>query len=337
MGYSNTCREDLSQRAAYRKASGTAFGFTAAMESLPSYQRTIHESVDPKRKNTLGVQIRECIDSQEHPRTLPVVFGFDETGSMGAAPRTLQQKLATLKGATLRMGLTDAQLCFAAYGDAQNDEIAPCQVGQFESGIQMEDWLNNLYLEGNGGGNGGETSGLLLYFLANYTRLDSLTKRGKKGYLILTGDECPHRKITRAEVKKYIGADIESDISIEEVIEHAKQSFEIYFFLVETGSALMQGSLGVWQKLLGQDHVIAVENLDTISEQTALLLAQCEGTIDSLDAGKDILVAEGADRADVDRASRALTPYVQAGSLVATATGVGVLAVPAASGGTRRL
>jgi hypothetical protein len=337
MGTSYTTREDLSQRSAYRRATGSVFAFTAAMNSKPISQRTVHESLDPKRRNTRGEQIRECLDSPEHPTTLPVVVGFDETGSMGDAPRIMQQKLGALKGATLRMGLVDAQLCFAAYGDAHNHEAAPCQVGQFESGIEMEDWLNNLYLEGNGGGNNGETSGLLLYFLANFARLDSLTKRGKKGYLILTGDECPLRKITREEVKRYIGTDIEADLTIEQVVTQAKKSFDIYFFLVETGAALTQGSLGVWQKLLGKDHVIIVESLETISEQIALLLAQSEGVLDSLDAGADILVDEGADRADVLRAAHALVPLGRTGTVMAKFTGTGSLPIAAASGSTRRL
>lgn len=337
MGTTSATREDVSKRAAYRAASGTSFKHTADMSSVPSSRRTIHESVDPKRLNTLGEKIRECLDSPAHPLTLPVVVGFDETGSMGDAPRLLQQKLATLKGVTLRMGLEHAQLCFAAYGDAQNDEVAPCQVGQFESGLEMEEWLNNLYLEGNGGGNRGETSGLLLWFLANFSRLDSLRKRGKKGYLILTGDECPLPFVTRAEIKRYIGEDVQADVPIADVVEQAKQSYNIFFFLVDNGAAKQQGSLKVWSKLLGQNNVIVVQDLESISEQIALLLAQEEALVDSLDSGVAMLVAEGANFDDARAASTALARRNPGGPVVKATSSTGTLPVPVVPAGVTRL
>jgi hypothetical protein len=309
MGYTHATADDLAARQAYRAATGTSFAYSARMDHTPVAQRTIHESVDPKRRNSNGEQVRECLDSPQHPNALPVVVGFDETGSMGHAPRTLQQKLALLKGATLRVGLTDAQLLFAAYGDAHNAETAPVQVGQFESGLEMEDWLNNLFLEGNGGGNGGETSGLLLYFLAHHSRLDSLTKRGKKGYLILTGDEVPHRTITRAEIKRYLGYDVEADLTIEQVIAEVKKQYEVFFFLVDNSTAHYQDSLKVWGQLLGTHYVIPVEDLDNISEQIALLLARYEGLVDTLDEGMRMLLAEGADAASVRAAGQALAHF----------------------------
>lgn len=338
MGGTSTSREELSDRAAYRSATGTSFAHTSAMRSRPVHEQTIHESVDPKRRNTLGVQIRECLDSDAHPLTVPVVVGFDETASMADAPIILQQKLATLKAATLRMGLDDAQLCFAAYGDAQNGEVAPCQVGQFESGIEMEDWLNNLYLERMGGGNRGETPGLLLWFLANYTSLDSLKKRGKKGYLILIGDERPLPMVTREEIKRYIDGDVQGDLTIDEVVAQALESFEIFFFLVKNRTAEMQGSEAEWKRLLGDQNVIVTQGLDTISEQIALLIARLEGTIDDLDAGMDILVAEGASADDVRRAGQALVPLdTHVGTSVATATTSGSLPTPATAGTSQRL
>ena len=310
MGYSATSRDELNARAAYRRATGTSFAHTYDMASRPRDLRTIHESVDPKRLNSLGERVRECLDSAEHPLTVPVVVGFDETGSMGDAPRTLQVKLAALEGALLRAGLVDGQLCFAAYGDAQNDEVAPCQVGQFESGLEMEDQLNNLFLEGYGGGNMGETSGLLLYFLARHSRLDSLQKRGRKGYLLLTGDELPLPRITREEVKRYIGDELQQDLTIEQVVAEVKRSYDVYFFHYMTGAARMQNSLPTWQRLLGADHVIPLESLDTVAEQMAMLVASREGVTDSVEETAALLVGEGADPSAVQAAGKVMARYV---------------------------
>jgi len=240
---------------------------------------------------------------------------------MGEAPHILQSKLAALKGSLLRAGLPDIQVCFSAYGDGQNDEVAPCQVGQFESGLEMEDQLNNLYLEGMGGGNAGETSGLLLYFLACYSRLDSLDKRGEKGYLILTGDECPLPVITREEVSRYIGTDIPNDLSIEEVVARITKLYDVYFFHYMTGAARMQNSLPVWQRLLGTDHVIPLENLDTVTEQMVMLIASLEGITDTVEEAAALLVAEGADPSAVARAGQAMVPFTRARSPQAKVTG----------------
>lgn len=336
MGYSATSRDELDARNAYRRATGTSFAHTAHMASTPRAMRTIHESVDPRRANSAGERVRECFDSPQHPLTIPIVAGFDETGSMGSAPMILQAKLASLEGALLRAGLTDAQLCFAAYGDAQNDEVAPCQVGQFESGLEMEDQLNNLYLEGLGGGNDGETSGLLLYFLGRHSRLDSLTKRGRKGYILLTGDELPLPRITREEVRRYIGDELQQDLTIEQVVAEVKRSYEVYFFHYLTGAARMQNSLPTWQRLLGADHVIPLESLDTVAEQMAMLVAACEGVTDSVEETAALLVAEGADPVAVKAAGRAMARYT--GGRAPTGRASGTLPTTAAPRGrTHRL
>jgi hypothetical protein len=172
----------------------------------------------------------------------------------------------------------------------------------------MEDWLNNLYLEGNGGGNNGETSGLLLYFLANYTRLDSFDKRGEKGYIILTGDELPLPLVTKTEIERYIGATVQGDIPIKDVVEQCSKMYEIYFFLVNTGAAKQQNSEPYWKNLLGEDHVIVTQSTDTIADKIALLIANLEGVIDNVGAGVDALTAEGSTTAKA--AGSELAPYV---------------------------
>lgn len=306
MGNTSSVAADYTARSAHRKATGTSFAYTSTMHSAAPADRKVHESVDPKRLNTFDKKVRECLDSPEHPLTIPVVVGFDQTGSMGGIPRILQEKLGLLKGATLKLGLVDAQLCFAAYGDAQNGEVAPLQVGQFESGIETEEWLNNLYLEGSGGGNDGETSGLLIHFMGNYSKLDSLDKRGKKGYLILVGDEKPLPKITKHEVEHYIGDPAQGDVTVEQAVEKCKESYEIFMFLIDNASARLQRSEQKWRLLIGDHNVIVTEGVDTIAEQVALLIARAEGVVDTLDDGMKVLLEEGADPDAVKRAGTAM-------------------------------
>lgn len=61
-------------------------------------------------------------------------------------------------------GIEHPQVCFLGIGDHYTD-IAPIQVGQFESSDELLDkWLKIIWLEGHGGGNGGESySGVFEY------------------------------------------------------------------------------------------------------------------------------------------------------------------------------
>jgi len=172
----------------------------------------------------------------------------------------------------------------------------------------MEEWLNNIYLEGLGGSNEGETSGLLLYFLATHSRLDSVIKRRRKGYLILTGDECPLPRITREEVREYLGENIQRDLAIEEVVAMAKQLYHVYFLLVDNGAAREQGSRRVWSNLLGAQNVITAQ-IDTISEQIAMLVVMSEGSVRTVSEAEGLLLAAGADRRAVKAAGRSLVKF----------------------------
>ena len=49
--------------------------------------RKLDEALDPK-----GV-VRECVDSDEHPNTIPVILALDVTGSMGSALEEVSKKL----------------------------------------------------------------------------------------------------------------------------------------------------------------------------------------------------------------------------------------------------
>ena len=130
----------------------------------------VHEKMAPKLfKNGL----REARDSEAHPLSHPVFVGFDVTGSMRFVPYVVQENLCTLMGLLLRRAyLPDPAICIGAIGDAKCD-TAPLQIGQFESGIEIEDDLSRLFLEGGGGGQQTESYELALYFLARKTATDA--------------------------------------------------------------------------------------------------------------------------------------------------------------------
>ena len=101
--------------------------------------RRVHQKMNP-----LGVTVRESRDSDAHPESHAVAVLFDVTGSMQTVPRILQANLPKLMGLLIRKGyLEHPQILIGAVGDATGD-AAPLQVGQFESGIEIEEDLGKL-------------------------------------------------------------------------------------------------------------------------------------------------------------------------------------------------
>src|SRR5215469_12638751 len=199
-------------------------GGASAFKYSDSGARKVHPDLDPR-----GITVRESRDSDEHPTSLAIAVLFDVTGSMQGVPRVLQARLPQLMGLLIRKGYLDhPQILIGAIGDATCD-AAPLQIGQFESGIEIEEDLGKLFLEGGGGGQVTESYELAMYFMARHTAIDCHEKRGKKGYLFIIGDEAPYPQVKRQEVKKLIGDKLQADVPVEDMIEELEQTYEVYF------------------------------------------------------------------------------------------------------------
>lgn len=319
MGSGRWSTDVYTAAANYRAASGTsAFAYS------DSGARKAHPALDPNR-----VGERESRDSEEHPFSTPIAVLFDVTGSMGGVPRVLQTKLPQLLGLLTRKGYaTDPHILFGAVGDATCDRV-PLQVGQFESDNRMDDDLARIVLEGGGGGQKKESYELAMYFMARHTALDSLAKRGRRGYLFLIGDEMPYDRVNPKEVRQFIGDDMREPISTEGVIAELRRSFDVYYLMpAAAGWGGDAEILTRWRELLGQ-NVLELDDLDAVCETIALTVGLGEDTID-LDEGLADLVEVGS--AHGETVGKALAP-LQRGSVVRTST----LPVGGAGEGATRL
>src|SRR6185369_13282918 len=101
------------------------------------------------------------------------------------------------------------------------------QVGQFESGIEIEEDLGKLYLEGGGGGHITESYELAMYFMARHTALDCYEKRNKRGYLFVIGDEAPYAWVKRPEVLHCVGDQLQADIPVEELVAELQRTYDV--------------------------------------------------------------------------------------------------------------
>lgn len=275
-----------------RISSGTTFGYDKTAKATKQY--AAHEALDPKKLNAAGVNLREARDNDEHPNSVPIVIGFDATGSMGSVPKTVQTKLAGLFGLLLRKGyVDDPQISVGVYGDAKCDYV-PLQISQFESDNRIDDNLDKIFLEGNGGGNQGETQSLLWYYLIHHTATDAWEKRQKKGYLFMIADEVP-LQITAAEVKDFVGdGEPLGSLDTKEMAKQLQEKWEVIVLLVNNSTAHYQNSEKVYSELFGARNVLIVENPDTIAEVIGLAIGVKEGTVDSIDQAEEDLKDAGS-------------------------------------------
>ena len=173
--------------------------------------------------------MRECVDSEEHPHTIPVILALDVTGSMGGAAEAVAKQLGDIME-DLYKKITDVEFCIMAIGDLSYDG-APIQMGQFESDVRIADQLGKVYFEGGGGGNKFESYTAAWYMGARHTKLDCWN-RGKKGIIITLGDEplnpfLPARPLTIATGDSLQG-DINTVDLLAEVQEKYRSSQEVF-------------------------------------------------------------------------------------------------------------
>jgi len=268
-------------------------------------QRQCHPLMDPR-----GVRFRESLDSADHPQSLGVVFALDVTGSMDDIPRLLATE--QLPGFMKVLGgcqVPDPQLLFLAVGDATSDQ-APLQVGQFESTAElMDQWLTWCYLEAGGGGSGEESYELALYFLALHTRMDCWTKRQKRGYLFMTGDEKPYPILSRHVVEAVTGDRLDDDLRVEEVVAELQKTFTPFFIIPDHER---RGRCErAWRDLLG-DHVLCMEAPADICFVAAGALLLSEGLVADLRELETVLLGSGMPRERGAAVVRTLRPLAEA-------------------------
>jgi hypothetical protein len=274
-------------RTSHRLATNTpTFAYDSATRSRPLHERKAHTTLEPK-----GVKVRECRDSDLHPESRAVAVLFDVTGSMHEVPKILQANLPKLMGLLLRKNyLAHPQIMVGAIGDATCDKV-PLQVGQFESGIEIEDNLTNLYLEGGGGGQQTESYELAMYFLARKAQMDCWEKRKQKGFCFIIGDEMAYSRVKKSEVEEVIGDTLEADIPLGAIIADLRLRFDVYYVLPKLTSYYDDPKVQeFWTKHLGQNF-LRLEDPAAVCELIAATIGLESADLDAISGD---LEAEGS-------------------------------------------
>jgi hypothetical protein len=216
-------------------------------------------------------------------------------------------------GLLIRKGyLEHPHILIGAIGDATCDH-APLQVGQFEAGIEIEEDLAKLYLEGGGGGQVTESYELAMYFMARHTSIDCFEKRRKRGYLFVIGDEAPYSLVKRKEVKAVIGDTLQADIPTSELVGELSRSWDVYYVIPRLTSHWNNETVyRQWVKLLGQ-NVLKLEEPAAICELIASTIGLAEGKV-GLDGLDNDLRETGAENSIAEAVGKALVGVERKGA-----------------------
>jgi hypothetical protein len=231
---------------------------------------TVQSLSRDSKMNPRNISIRESRDSAEHPNSLAVIVGLDVTGSMGSIPHyLLATGLPHIMEKIFQSGEKDPQILLTAIGDHLADR-APLQVGQFESSDELLDkWLKETYVEGNGGGNGGESYHLAWYFAGKHTSIDCFEKRGRKGLLFTIGDEPVHNSLSEDSIRGIMGDGTFKSYSAAQLLEEAMKKYDVYHIhCAFTSSGSQDYVKSGWTELMGKNVLMA-----TSKEEVARLIA----------------------------------------------------------------
>ena len=270
-----------------RLMNATTRGYNTKTREEIFTQRQISHDMDPKKAH-----LRESRDSEEHPLSVPIILALDVTGSMGSVPHHLiKSGLPTLMETIIQGGINDPQVLFLAFGDHTCD-TSPLQVGQFESSDELLDkWLETVWIEGNGGGNEGESYFLPWYFAAKHTVHDHWEKRQKKGYLFTVGDEPCLSRIPGASrdlqtadwgshrtkgLQDIMGDGQYQDYTARELLLLASERYHVIHIVIrETSRGREPHTMDSWEAMMGND-VVPVQSSDQVPAVIARIVARGE-------------------------------------------------------------
>lgn len=240
--------------------SSMSFNETVKARGFKSFSHIMNDSVQSSFSATCMDSelnpykvVRECVDTEEHPNTIPVMLCVDCTGSMSHSLKSCFANLdKTITG--LLENFKDVEICVAGIGDFSYDE-APFQVSQYESDNRILDWLLKIWQERGGGGNRWESYTAPWYFGLHHTKLDCW-KRGKKGIIITLGDEGANPYLPRNKVNKIFGDNVQADVDTRVLYREASEKFDIYHIAITDETSSYNYHMNYiqqsWPDLLGQ-------------------------------------------------------------------------------------
>lgn len=280
-----------------------------------------------------GKVMREVCVTDEHPDPTAIQIWLDVTGSNIHAAEVVHGKLPSLQS-YLKDGnfCADPQINIGAIGDATSDQY-PLQWGQYESDNRLDDQIGAVILEGMGGGQRRETYELGAYMSARHVHLEPYELLGKKGFVFFFGDEMPYETIKNDysrthwsggghTLESLTGDTTAEDISSKQIFAELQRKNHVFFLFQRMGSYEPKEIVPTWEKLIGKENVIVLDDPAASVEAIAALIARFESGLDG-DATKAAMLAAGGSSKSVGAALKAIAKIAPttSGSSVANVSG----------------
>jgi hypothetical protein len=218
----------------------------------------------PDDLNPSQIKVRESRNSDQNPRSTPILVMGDGTGSMGSLAEGMLRRGCQVLTTEIyqRKPVTDPHLAFGLLGDVHAGDRGPLQVTQFEASIEIAKQLERMWLGGpGGGGNGSESYHLAWYFAAHKVEADAF-KEGRKGFLFTYGDEGVPPPLTPDHIRTVFGVDEASGeaLSADQLLRMALRNWEVFHLIVEEGSGIRDYGrdrvIGSWKNILGERAIL---------------------------------------------------------------------------------
>lgn len=222
-------------------------------------------------------------DHIETTSTAPLIILCDVTGSMGEWPAVIFSKLPYLEHEVVTEYLGEnAEICFGAVGDANTDEYS-LQVRPFAKGADLKTRLEELVIEGGGGGQTTETYELAALYAARNIAMPNAVQP----ICIFIGDEMPYDVVSKEDAKNVAGVALRSRMTTKDVFEELKRKCSVYLirkpYDESSGNKMSEADKHIhsaWAKLLDEEHILNLPDAGRVVDVIFGILANETGRID---------------------------------------------------------
>lgn len=211
----------------------------------------------------------------------PLVIACDVTGSMGESPATIFSKCPYLDLEGKEYLGDDLAISFAAIGDAYSDNY-PLQVRPFAKGLDLKKRLEELIIEGGGGGQSMETYDLAALYYATHVEMPNALNP----IFVFIGDEGLYEFVDKAQAKRWTRTTLEKRMSYKEVLQALQQKYAVYCIrqpYSKTGTDKMSATdkkiHKQWADVLGEDHMAFLPDATRIVDVIFGILAKETGRV----------------------------------------------------------
>ena len=309
MGGSSYDRDVFSDSSSSGWGSSSSFG-ASTYSQYQFTSKTLDSSINPT-----GKIIKSTTKT-------PIIVVLDVTGSNVDFARIVYDKLPMFYGQIEQKGyLKDFDISFCAVGDEYTDEFA-LQVCDFAKGIELDDWIKKLVLEGAGGGQQCETYELAAYYLLKNTEFIP----GSEPIIFFIGDEKPYEKLYKYHAQQY-GMECDEDINSSVVFESLRKKVNDNVFMLLNKycrRSFYDDITNAWKKILAPEHVIMISEEKAIVDLMLGIISMVSNSrtldtykVDMLDRGQTKERIEGV-TSSLKKLSGSILPVKVEGTITKT-------------------